>query len=196
MICPSNESNMAATQTSVSHEEFFAIQEQFQAQKRLAEKTKIPVICAYKLIPYERRGSQGTSFELIGSMFLTNYHEAFETQLDRINRDLAMLDKRQANGIYLLVERLYSATEHYYYPDGSNADDDEPTEGYLRVRIKDCPANNVWVYVTDVEGGIECTPASATSKLTKPEGWDGCHNKLDIEVKWAGVEGVGSKVKA
>lgn len=165
---------------SVTYDEFFALEEQFQKIKKSAEQTKIKVIKVYKLVPYEYGGAQGTCFEPVGTMYFQDYHEAFKTQLDTINENLASLDKDHSKGIYLLVERLYSAAGSYYYPDGTIVKY-KPSEGYLRV-----PANNVWVYVNKVKGGIESFPASASSKSSKPEGWNGCKNKYDIEVEWAG----------
>ncbi len=167
-------------------EEFYALEKQFQALKQRAEETKIKVILVYKLVPYEYHGAQGTHFVTVGRMwYFPDYHDAFKTQLDCINENLAKFDKNPSKEIYLLTERLYSAAGSYYYPDGSIVNlYDEPTEGYLRVRTKNSPANNVWIYVDNVEGGIESTPANASSKLPKPEGWDGYKDRRDIMVEW------------
>lgn len=173
-----------------SFEEFFARRKQYQQTKEDAEKNKINIIKVFKLVPYTHGGTQKTRFTAYG-IICRNYHDDAFKHHDTINNHLAELeatyDNKHTNGIYLLVERLYSVAGTFYYPDGTLEKPDAPTEGYLRVRINAVPANNVWVYVNNVRGGIESTPASASCKLPRPDGWNGYRNKNDIVVTWDAV---------
>lgn len=177
---------------AITLSEFKVLEEQYQQVTKSARQSRIRVVRAYMLEPYEYHGAQGTHFLPVGRIYIKNadfdFHDLFKDRAT-IDDSIATFNKNHSQEIFLLTERLYSAAGKYYYLDGSE-DNHEPTEGYLRARTYDkynkteLKANDVWFYVENVSGGIESTPATATAKSKMPKDWKGDQDKYDIEVEW------------
>ena len=162
-------------------EAFEAAVAEFRAAKERADAVQKFVAVLYELRLYEENGLQGTRFVFV-------YHRP---TVDEIMEEVDDDSRFNAKSIFLVVKRKLSAAGDYYTDDGRLANG-PPTEGLLRDCLMDCdgaerPANEEWIDVYNVCGGIECEPASASTDESRPHGWVECSDKYGIQIVFNGA---------
>lgn len=150
----------------------------FRAAKARADDIRKHVVVLYELQPYQdANGGQGTRFVCVAR------GDTMSQLIKCVDEDKSYKD----TSVFLAAERLLSAAGDYYTKDGRLANG-PPTEGLLRDCLRDWggaerpAANDEWIPVERVRGGVESEPASAVVKDYRPDGWAECRDKYGINV--------------